>query len=611
MSASVFTMEGEVSIKSSVEYEVMREFFTSEDVVLYGHNIIRYDVPVLEKLLDIKIKARLVDTLALSWYLHNKRPSHGLAAWGEELGVKKPEVDDWEGLDIEEYLLRCESDVRINTLLYRKQRTLLNKLYDDNVQAIEKIENYLSMVLTVHRNIEENPFVLDVEKCEEGLVLLQSASEEKEDALQKAMPVDRKMGKKSRPKVTHKKDGTLSVAGESWYTMLEGNKLPSDYEGGLEYLIRETPANPKSTSQVKKWLFSLGWKPETFSYPKSLTRGAPPRKVPQIRRDKGGEKVLCNSVKKLFDKEPRLELLEGLTVLNHRISILKGFLRDRNPDGTITSSIAGMTNTLRVRHSRIVNLPGVRKPYGELVRGCLKAPEGKLMVGSDLNSLENMVGLHYAKKFDENYVRKILVPGYDAHLFMAEFAKMLTPEDVEFYKTTDDHDSERYKSINNTRSDAKTLNYSATYGVGAPTLSRSINKPTRYAKKLIDAYWKLHKPLKQIAEDQMVKVIDNRMWLYNSMVGFWLELRNEKDIFNTLIQSSGSIITYTWAYLVMNKGLSLSLVYHDELAAFVNKKHPLVKSTIDRSIDQVNRLFELEPKMSVDLQYGKSYADIH
>ena len=35
--------------------------------VLIGHNITRFDIPVVERLLEIKVEAKLVDTLGLSW----------------------------------------------------------------------------------------------------------------------------------------------------------------------------------------------------------------------------------------------------------------------------------------------------------------------------------------------------------------------------------------------------------------------------------------------------------------------------------------------------------------------------------------------------------------
>ena len=56
---------------------------------LVGHNIISYDLPVLERLWGIKPDCKIIDTLALSWYLFPDRQRHGLEWWGEELGVKK------------------------------------------------------------------------------------------------------------------------------------------------------------------------------------------------------------------------------------------------------------------------------------------------------------------------------------------------------------------------------------------------------------------------------------------------------------------------------------------------------------------------------------------
>lgn len=610
MSASVFKEGDEtIHVKSTTDYEVMRSFFISTENTLVGHNIVKWDIPAIERLLDIKVRARLIDTLPLSWYLYNKRPTHGLEKWGEDLGVEKPEIGDWENQSVEDYIHRCEEDVKINTLLYRKQYKLLSKIYEGDQEGIDKIINYLSMMMTVHRNIEEHPFKLDINKCQAGLQELSDLKDSKIKELEKAMPKVKVMGTKSKPKNCYKADGTLSVKGVAWYELLKEEGLPKDHEDAVEYLKSSKEPNPNSVSQIKDWLFSLGWKPITFKYPKDQNKN----KVPQIRKESSGEMVLCESVKDLFSVEPSLELLDGLTILTHRIGLLKGFLRDADSDGNLASEIAGMTNTLRVRHSKVVNLPSVKKPYGALIRGCLVSQEGKILVGSDLNSLENMVGLHYAKDYSQEYVDTILVPNYDAHLEMAKFAKMMTEEDAEFHKNFNKaSDSvDRFKELDILRGEAKTLNYSATYGVGATTLSRTLKKSVSYCKKLIDAYWRLHEPLKQIAENQVVKVIDNRLWLYNPMVGFWLELRNEKDIFNTLIQSSGSIITYTWAYLCMKAGLNLSLVYHDEVAAMVNREDDAVKAVLFSSIAKVNKIFNLSPEMSVDVQYGNNYSDIH
>ena len=110
------------------DYAAMKSFIGSQ-LTLVGHNIVRFDIPILEKFLNMKIEATLIDTLGLSWYLFStenrqgkifKREKHGLESWGEELGVKKPVIEDWENQNIEEYIFRCESDVKINALLFHK-----------------------------------------------------------------------------------------------------------------------------------------------------------------------------------------------------------------------------------------------------------------------------------------------------------------------------------------------------------------------------------------------------------------------------------------------------------------------------------------------------------
>lgn len=117
-------------VVSLTSHEEMKEWLLSQKV-LVGHNITLWDIPQLERVLKIKITARIIDTLALSWYLYPLRQIHGLDWWGKELGVEKPKIDNWYDLSLEEYVHRCEEDVKINTLLWEKQKAYLNELYRD------------------------------------------------------------------------------------------------------------------------------------------------------------------------------------------------------------------------------------------------------------------------------------------------------------------------------------------------------------------------------------------------------------------------------------------------------------------------------------------------
>ena len=85
--------------------DAIKNFLETQEetgVTIVGHNIIRYDIPVLEKLLGIKWNGKVVDTLAVSWYLFPERHKHGLEGYGDEFGVPKPVIKDWNNLSIEE-----------------------------------------------------------------------------------------------------------------------------------------------------------------------------------------------------------------------------------------------------------------------------------------------------------------------------------------------------------------------------------------------------------------------------------------------------------------------------------------------------------------------------
>ena len=67
-----FTKDG-LPICSTSDYGAMRNILLNQKVLI-GHNIVRYDVPLLEKILGIKIKAKLYDTLPMSWVINTDRP---------------------------------------------------------------------------------------------------------------------------------------------------------------------------------------------------------------------------------------------------------------------------------------------------------------------------------------------------------------------------------------------------------------------------------------------------------------------------------------------------------------------------------------------------------
>lgn len=435
-------------LKSTTDYERMRSFFLNTKV-LVGHNITLWDIPQVERLLGIKITAKLVDTLALSWYLYPDRVLHGLEAWGEEFGVPKPKIDDWHNLTAEEYIHRCTEDVKINTKLWEKMWAYLSLMYETE-EDIWRFIDYLSFKMDCAREQERSKWKLDVERCNHGLSELVREKGHKTEELILAMPPVKIVASKSRPAKPFKKDGSVSATGAKWFSLLRREGKPEDYTGTIDVVVGEEPANPNSHQQIKEWLFSLGWKPTTFKYVRDKDTGDV-RKIPQVNAEHGAG--ICDSVKLLYSVEPNLELLDGLGVISHRISILKGFLEALDEDGYIKASIQGLTNTLRFKHKTAVNLPKAGKPYGELIRGCLIAREGYELCGSDMASLEDRLKQHFIYPYDPEYVEEMNIPGYDPHLSLALSAGEISPEQKDAYVAGTD------KSIKPIRDIFKNGNY--------------------------------------------------------------------------------------------------------------------------------------------------------
>jgi DNA polymerase III alpha subunit (gram-positive type) len=117
------------------DYYDIKEFFQiakKEDYTLICHNMIGYDLPALKKVLNIEYKGKHVDTLPLSWYLNHTRKKHGLEGYGEEFGVPKPVIDNWETQTLDDYVHRCQEDtlIQVKTWLQLKQK--LQRLYNED-----------------------------------------------------------------------------------------------------------------------------------------------------------------------------------------------------------------------------------------------------------------------------------------------------------------------------------------------------------------------------------------------------------------------------------------------------------------------------------------------
>ena len=578
------------------DYVAMRIFFEEADILI-GHNIIRFDIPQVEKVLGVQIKAKLVDTLGLSWYLNFNRDRHGLEGYGVDYGVPKPVIKDWDSLTPEEYAHRCNEDVKINTRLWRDLDIKLNKLYP-NTEDKWKLIDYLTFKLQCAAEQEALRWKLDVPKAQHHLQEWEALKEEKTDALANVMPKVINYVVRNRPKVYHKQDGSLSANGAKWEQLCKDHKVPTTTMS-LKVKVGEERANPNSVAQVKEWLFMLGWEPRTYKFIRDADGST--RKLEQVRKD--GE--LCPSVRELVEQEPAIGLLDGLTVLSHRIGVIKGLL-DSEDNGYVQASIAGLTNTFRFRHARpCVNLPSVDRQYGKEIRECLTAPEGYTLCGADMTSLEDTTKRHYMKPLDPDYVEEMSKDGFDPHLDLAKHAGVVTQDDI------DKHNSGE-RSLKTLRKNYKVVNYSATYGVGKQTLARNTGMSESEAQTLLDAFWSRNWSVEKVSKDATVRNLFGSDWLYNPVSGFWHSLRSDKDRFSTLNQSTGVYCFDSW--VMYCRGFLLKTIgqFHDEVIVLTEEgEEENTKKKMHTAIDLLNEELQLNVPLGIDVQFGRTYADIH
>ena len=581
-------------------YDTLYDYSDMRDLILnqkglVGHNIVRYDVPLLEKILGIKVKAQLFDTLPMSWVLNLGRPLHNLESFGEDFGIPKPEINDWVNLSPEVYAHRCVEDVKISWSLWKNLLARFMFIYK-NKNELNRFFRYLEFKMDCAREAEMQGWKLDVPKAEKLLADLTDLENKKVAELISVMPMRKIMSIKTKPKNMFKKDGSLSAHGKRWHKLCEDNDYPLTYEGEIPVVKGVDEANPKSPDQVKDWLKSLGWQPCTFD---DGTNGP----VPQVRNS---NRELTPSVKLLISNNPQVGVLDGITVLQHRIGIVKNFLSSER-DGYVKAEIQGLTNTLRFRHSKpLVNLPGVDKPWGKEIRSCLIAPDGYLLCGADMTSLEDTTKRHYMYPYDPDYVAEMSQDGFDPHLDLAKHAGSVTQNQIDRYNNGE------LPELKELRKNYKVVNYSATYGVGAAKLSRTTGMTIQNCQKLLDAYWKRNWSVQQFVSDQKIRHINDEMWVQNPVSKFWHSLRFEKDAFSTINQSTGAYCFDRWVALYRSKRSNIVGQFHDESINVIRKGEENVHtSVLQWAIEKLNEQLKLNVDLGIDVQYGQTYADVH
>lgn len=519
-------------------------------------------------------------------------------------------------------------------------------------QHIDRLLTFLMFKMDCARLQERTQWEVDVNLILETEAKLIIEVESTKAALESVMPRVPQFTKKEKPKKPFKKDGSPSSIGLKWTELMSQFDIGAvDESGILKVQKTEVPGvykvlsgyeepNAGSPHQIKSLLYSHGWIPATFKYEKDeelfsawvakkpkegSKHGAwtawknerpPEREIPQVTKGGDDGKELCHSVLDLAEEIPEIMTYASFNVAKHRLGMVQGFKRDLREGKWLQARIGGFTNTLRVQHRELVNLPGYDKAFGVEIRGSLVAGEGKVLMGSDMSSLEDRVKHHFMLPHDPEYVKTMQAEDFDPHILMALTANMITVKEFDDFMKgikTDNAKAARKKG--------KTTNYASVYNASAAAIARAAGVSLAEGKVLFEAYWKLNWSVKAIADEQVV-VGDSRIgkWLVNPVNGFCYSLRKDSDRFSTLAQGTGSFFFDMWVDNILTEmenrynRKTLTGSFHDEVILCLRDNKKITdefEGIIRSAVGKVNVDYKLRRKLGCDVQTGKRYSQIH
>jgi DNA polymerase I-like protein with 3'-5' exonuclease and polymerase domains len=254
------------------------------------------------------------------------------------------------------------------------------------------------------------------------------------------------------------------------------------------------------------------------------------------------------------------------------------------------------TNTGRVRHYNIVNIPGVGAVYGAEFRDLFIAPDGYVFLGCDAAALEGRIQAHYLIPYKGGHELADLILNGDIHQANADLWGC-------------------------SRKEAKSPYYALMYGAQAPKLAQTMGCSLKEAEERYEAFWAQYTPLADFKAD-ITKAWKTRGGksggFLRGLDGRKLHARNEHALVNLMFQSAGSIAVKT-ALLFANKQINYRgldakqiIFYHDEVEYEVREDHAEeCKEIVEKSFPQSSKFFKLNVPLVGEGKLGKSWYAVH
>ena len=531
--------------------------------LLVGHNILGFDIPIIEKLTGLSFKdKKVIDTLVLSRLAKPERGGHGLKAWGFNLGFNKGSMEEHGFTQYSEEMMQyCINDVELNSKVFN---AVIKELDGFDSKSIG-LEHGIAVI---HKEQEKHGFLFDEKRATILLAELNERKREIEETVQKVFKPKLVKLKTVQPK--WKKNGCLSKQGltdEEFLKIISKPKhaqlLPFDRCKLQEF-------NLGSRKQIGEYLKDFGWKPKKFT----------PTGQPIV------DESTLNKVKDI----PEAQLISKFLTLQKRIAQVDSWFKHLADDQRVHGFvIPNGAITGRMSHAKpnLAQIPASYSPYGKDCRSCWIVPNGYKLVGIDASGLELRMLAHYMN--DEGFKNEIL--NGDIHTANQKLAGL------------------------ESRDQAKTFIYALIYGGSDLRLGQVVGGNRNDGKRLrrsflnnLPSFATLKDRVERATAKGYLKGLDGRK----------VFIRSEHAALNTLLQSAGAIVMKQALVNLNNKikenNLDAHFVanVHDEWQiesagheAFIVGKHGV------ESIKQVEHDFNLRCPLDGEYKIGNNWSETH
>ena len=525
---------------------------------LIGHNVLGFDIPMVEKFGNIKLTDNVVDTLVLSRLFNPTREGgHSLDNWGYRLSYRKIEFEDYQNYSTE-MLNYCVRDVQLNTLVYKRLQIESKGFSKESVD----LEHQVAKIMNQQ---EINGFSFDSKSATLLLAQLRERLQSVEDEVHKTFKprwVDDRIVK---PYI--KKDGSLSKRGltdDEYNTCLNNN----DFEPFMRRKLE--PFNLGSRKQIGEYLIEMGWKPERFT----------PTNQPIV-----DEKTLSQ-----ITHIHEAGLIAEFLLLQKRIAQIDSWIEAVSEDNRVHGFVipnGTITGRMTHRNPNMAQVPSLASPYGEECRACWVVDEGYKLVGIDASGLEIRMLAHYMN--DEEFINEII--------------------------NGDVHSSNQKLAGLKSRNQAKTFIYALMYGAGDEKLGKVVGGNKADGSRIRKHFF-ANKPSFKSLRDRVQRAATKKY--LKGLDGRKIYIRNAHASLNSLLQGAGAIVMKQALTLADKWATCNNIDYkfvaniHDEWQVEVKEEYAdFFGDMAVKSIIESGKHFNLRCPLDGEYKVGGNWSETH